>query len=150
MYSGTVLLCANGLTSSYSLRSQRVELGSSVSSFISWSSANSGIIFYDSNNNILRYCKVSNFYKAVEEPEVQSNADIWFNPQTNTYHYVKFEQWELAAMVKIAEFETNSEGDIISFSPRYPVEVATKDDLQSLTNEVENSLVYIRNVLSQV
>ena len=148
--SGTILLCANGLTSSYALRNQRVELGSAINTFISWSSADSGIIFYDSNNNILRYCKASNFYSSVTEPIAQTSTDIWFNPQDNTYHYVHLGEWELAAMVRVAEFETDSEGNIDTLSSRYPVEVATKDDLQNLTNGVENSLSYIRNILSQV
>ena len=137
---GTILLGAAGLTSSKTLKNEKVAIETSVSTVLTWREAADGIVFYDSRNNILRCCKLSNFYISKVTPAIEANTDIWFNPDLNEYHYTRGGNWEKTAMTRIAEFKTDSRGDISSFSPIYPVGLVTKYDLEYAIKRIEKMI----------
>jgi len=132
---GTVMLGANGLTSDNKLNNNKITLASDQVGVIPGNTNSSGVIFYDSSNNLLRACNIQDFYITSEAPTALAGA-IWFNPSTYTYHYMDGTVWTLAVMTEIGRYTTDSTGHISTLNAYYPVNVVTKDEALNFQNNV--------------
>ena len=130
--SDTIIYCANGLNDDNAVVNEKITT-TSLTSLMTWSSADDGVLLYSATSNELIYHSIYSYYRQVEEP-TGSTSMLWYNPSTNFYKVSSDSgnTWSTIKAAEIGRFTTDDSGNISSFSPYHPIVVATEDDIRTL------------------
>ena len=131
---GTVLLCANGLDTNRASVNEEVTVNN-LNVTLSWSSADEGVLFFNKTGNNLIYYSISGYSRGQVAPSGLQNM-IWFDTNANKYKITSNSgsTWTEIVCAEIGSFRTDSTGSIVSFIPRHPFVSASVDDVNNITN----------------
>ena len=148
---GTIILCANGVNSNKAVVNDKVTTASALSTSVSWTSADKGIVFFNRTSNTLIYYSTGAYNRGVTAPTGATNM-IWFNPDINKYKTTSNSgsTWTEIEAAEIGRFTTNSSGAISEFSPYHPLTVATTDDVISTQASIKNIQLDINDIVTSL
>lgn len=140
LFSGTVLLCADGLDTNNRHSNIQVSTSSDIVESVAISAESEGVVFYVQTSGMvesLRFCDEPSYYRQAEEPTVPSDTKaIWYDTNNNRYHVVSAGAWEEVVAAEIGRFNTNNSSTVITWNPFYPVSLVTKDELETFTKKM--------------
>ena len=135
---GTVLLCANGLSSLNTLSNIIINIDYDIAGVIPTLFNSSGYIFYDSAHGEIKTPTNTAYFVGSEEPPVTAGG-VWFDPTSYTYHVVttisEQDTWTQVPMVEIGRWSTDVSGDIKTFDPYRPVRIVEENDIKHVVIE---------------
>lgn len=150
-HEGTIVLCANGKTADGRLNNVQVETTVDWPGVVPQTANAKGKVFYDDTNKKLWCVTLEKFYNQTSTPTAVS-GDVWYNPSTNRYRYVKVESgtnsWDDALMVEVGNFVTNTTGTLATLTPENPITITPTSYMnETIKSTVDSSII---NVLKTI
>ena len=150
---GTTLLCTNGVDSNRASVNEKVTTTTALSVSISvGSNSVSGAVFFSPNLNVLAWYGLGDYYRQNATPSPTGANAIWYNPDDNTYKVTEDSgsTWTTIRATEIGRFTTNSSGTVDNFYPYHPLSAAMKDDIKSLSVEINNVESELNSAVSTI